>query len=100
MAGTCNGASAIFGADGQSGLAGSVPAEMSDWGRLRVPLFHLSELDLLGQPRPTKSIMTESIMRKIALAVMMIAPLLLSSPALADSLVGRYVADILALIHI
>ena len=33
-------------------------------------------------------------MRKIALAVMMIAPLLLSSPAMADSLVGRYVAYI------
>jgi hypothetical protein len=38
--------------------------------------------------------MREFIMRKIALAVMMSAPLMMSSPALAESLVGRYVAYI------
>jgi hypothetical protein len=38
--------------------------------------------------------MREFIMRKFALAVMMSAPLLMSSPALAESPVGRYVAYI------
>jgi hypothetical protein len=33
-------------------------------------------------------------MKKFALAVLMTAPLLTSSPAMADSLVGRYVAYI------